>query len=533
MRIYRKYAKTLPYRNNRKKRKDNENKENNSAQLPSKAQERNVFSTIDENFGFITSILGQGIGLVKAKYEVLEGKAQVGLAYIEGITDTKLVSSQVIEPLLQGEAEFQTGSFNNLLTVMQSKLISIPDTKQSSQMQQVVDGLLSGNTLLFVDGIDTALIVGSGKFEKRSINKPDNEVTVLGAMDSFTEDLDTNSSLIIRRLPTPDLQFETYTVGKHTHTKVKLLWLKGIANKTIIEEAKRRIKQIDVDAIHGIGTLAELIQDAPVSIFPKYRQTQRPDTVVRNLTEGHFAILCSNSPFAMVAPVSFWDNFKTMDDYSETPIVSSYLRATRIIAFFLLSIIGPLYLSFVAYNHSIVPPILALNIATGREGVPFPSVFELLILTFSIDIIREASLRISGSVGFFIGTLSAVVIGQASVSAGYVSASVIIVVAVSAISTFAVSSTTLVYPSRLTAYFFLLQASVFGMFGLINAIIIITWHLVSLNSFGVPYFYPVVPFDLEGMKDTFVRSPFSLLKKRLRMLAPFNRTKTNYKESDN
>ena len=532
MRIYQKYAKTLPYRNKRKQRKDNEAKENQSAQLPSEAQERTVFSTIDENFGFLTSILGQGIGLIQAKFEVLKGKAEVGLAYIEGITDTKLVSSQVIEPLLRGDAEFQTGSFNNLLTVMQSKLISIPDTKQSGQMQQIVDGLLNGNTLLFIEGLDTALIVGSGKFEKRSIEKPDNEVTVLGAMDSFTEDLETNGSLIIRRLPTPDLQFETFTVGKYTHTKVKLLWLKGIANEKIVQEAKRRIKQIDIDAVHGIGTLAELIQDDPVSLFPKYKQTQRPDTVVRNLTEGHFAILCSNSPFAMVAPVSFWDNFRTIDDYSETPIVSSYLRFTRILCFFLLSIIGPLYLSFVAYNHTIVPPALALNIASGREGVPFPSVVELLILTFSIDIIREASLRISGSVGFFIGTLSAVVIGQASVSAGYVSASVIIVVAVAAISSFAVSSTTLVYPSRLTTYFFMLLASIFGMFGLINAIVIITWYLVSLDSFGVPYFYPLVPFDSSGMSDTFVRSPFSVMKKRLRILAPFNRSRTNYKGSD-
>lgn len=530
MRIYTKYAKTLPYKNKRKRRKDNGNTENNSATLPSKAQERSVFSTIDENFGFLSSIFGSGIGLVESKYDVLEGKAQVGVAYIEGLTDTKLISSQVIEPLLREKADFETGFFNNILMVMQAKLIALPNIKQSSQMKEVVDGLLNGNTMLFTNGLDTALIIGSRKVEKRSIEKPENEVTVLGALDSFTEDLETNGSLIIRRLPTPDLHFETFTVGKYSQTKVKLLWLEGIANKQTVEEAGRRLQGIDIDALPGgIGSLAELIQENPLSVFPKYRQTQRPDTVAKNLTDGRFAIICSNSPFALIAPVSFWDNFKTIDDYSETPVVASFLRFARIMSFFLLSIIGPLYLSFVAYNHTIVPPALALNIATGRQGVPFPSVVELLMLTVSIDIIREASLRISGSVGVFIGVLSATVLGQASVAAGYVSASVIIVVAASAISSFAVSSTTLVYPSRLITYFFILLASVFGMFGLLNGIVLVTWHLVSLESFGVPYFYPLVPFNLEGMKDTFVRLPFSALNKRLRLLAPSNRIRMNDK----
>ncbi|MBP2663418.1 MAG: gerAA 2, partial [Firmicutes bacterium] len=177
------------------------------------------------------------------------------------------------------------------------------------------------------------------------------------------------------------------------------------------------------------------------------------------------------------------------------------------------------------YNQIIVPQSLAVTIAAGREGVPFPSGVELLLMTFGMTIIREAALRIPGSVGYFIGTLAAIVIGQAAVAAGYVSASIIIVVAISEISSFAVATTRITYTSRLINYSFIILAGFLGMFGLICGIVIIFWHLSSLESFGVPYLYPFIPFDLEGMKDTFIRMRLSVLKKRLRILAPFNRVR--------
>jgi spore germination protein KA len=213
-----------------------------------------------------------------------------------------------------------------------------------------------------------------------------------------------------------------------------------------------------------------------------------------------------------------------MDDYAERSTSASYLRFVRYAAFLFSILLSPLYLSFVTYNQTVVPQPLALAIATGRAGAPFPSVVELLIMTFAITIIREAAMRIPGAVGFFIGTLAAVVIGQASVAAGYISASIIIVVAASEISSFAISTSTLVYTSRLINYFFIILSGMFGMFGLINGIAIVFWHLASLESFGVPYLYPLVPFELSAMKDTFIR--LGVLKKRFRILAPFNRIRT-------
>jgi len=526
MKIFKKPKKIA---NRNYKSTNNGNKDGYSTRLLSSAQEGNVLSTIDENFGLLKDILGNGIGLVEGKYVILNGKVEAGLAYIEAIADKILISRQVIEPILKGRVDLDTG-FEDILTQLQSKFIYVPNIKKSSDMKQVVDSLLNGDTVLFIDGVATALIIGSRKIEKRAVEKPDNENTVSASMESFVEDLETNCSLIIKRLPTPDLRFETFSIGELTRSKIKLLWLEGIANTKVIEEVRGRIESIEVDVLDGTGGLSELIGDHPLSVFPTYRQTQRPDVTAKNLSSGHFAIICGNCPFALIAPASFWDNFKTMDDYAEKPLISSYLRIVRYIAFLLSVLISPLYLAFVTYNHSIVPPALALNIATGREGVPFPSFVELLILTLALTVIREASLRMPGAVGFFIGTLSAIVIGQAAVNAGYVSASVIIVVAISTISLFAISSTTMVYPAKLINYFFILLAGTFGMFGLINGVLIILWHMVSLESFGVPYLYPLIPFNLEGMKDTFIRAPVSVLKKRLRILAPYNRIRMNNKK---
>jgi len=320
----------------------NDNAEKGSSELPSQVQVRNVFSTVDENFGFLTSLLGNGIDLIQGKYDILEGKVQAGVAYIQSITDKELISNQVLRPLLKGKVDVNT-NFDMISMLIKSTFLSASKIQETSEMKQVVESLLNGDTVLFINGTNTALLIGSRKIISRSIEKPENEGTVLSSMESFIEDLDANCGMIIKRLPTPDLRFETLTVGVLSHTRLKLLWIEGIADANIIEEARRRINKIDIDNVDGIGILAELIEDTPLSLFPQYRQTQRPDVITKNLTDGKFAVLCGNSPFAFFAPTSIWDNFKTMDDYAERSTSASYLRLIRYGAFF----VSDSYISFI------------------------------------------------------------------------------------------------------------------------------------------------------------------------------------------
>lgn len=516
------------YKNSPKKTSTNKTSTNKSSENKNTVSTNSIFVTIDENFNYLNTKLGKDIGLAQGKYDILSGKAQAGIAYIESMADKIFISNQVIEPLLKEKTDSKT-SPENITTLIQSKFIYAANIKATININEIVDSLLNGDTALFINGTNTALIIGTRKVEKRAIEKPTNENDVSGSLDSFIEDIDTNCGMVLKRLPIPDLRFEAFTVGKLSKSKVLVLWIEGVANIKSVNEVKERIKRINIDFVEGIGALTELIEDKPSSVFPKSRQTSRPDITTKFLTDGHFAVLCSNSPYAFIAPITFWDNFKTMDDYAQNSSISSYLRVTRIVAFILSIIISPMYLSFVTYNHSIVPPPLALNIASGREGVPFPSVVEVIVLTLGITIIREASLRIAGTIGFFIGTLSSVVIGQAAVTAGYVSASVIIVTAVSAVSSFAVATPAMLYTSRFVNYLMIILSGFFGMFGLINGVVIVLWYAISLESFGVPYLYPLVPFVKDGLKDIFIRSRLSGLKKRLRIFAPYNRTRMNNK----
>ncbi|MDP4143780.1 MAG: spore germination protein [Bacillota bacterium] len=478
---------------------------------------KNVSTSVEENLLFIKNQLGESIGLSEGKFKAFGGYIETGIVFIENLCDKELINNQVISPLLKETIDV-TIQDNDISTLAKTLYISSLNTKKIDQMEEVIGELLKGNTAIFFQGFSSARIVQSRKIEKRSIDKPENEITIFAAKEGFVEDLATNVSMIIRRLPVPALQCENFTLGSLSRTDSKFLWMKGLAKDEIIDEVRRRLNDVDTDMVDGTSTLAEFIQDKPTSIFPTYRLTERPDVVSRALSDGYVVILCDNSPFALIAPMCFWDSFKTMDDYSQLPFASSFLRIIRIIAFFVASAVSPLYLSFVTYNHTVVPPSLALNISQGREGVPFPSIIELIVMTVIIDIIREAGTRMPGIVGYFIGTLGAVVIGQAAVAAGYVSVSLIIVVSFSAIATFAISSTILVNTARMLNYILILFAGGLGIFGFFNGSFIILWRMSVLESFGVPYLYPIVPVELKGWKDLFVRAPFKVLKDKLTLI---------------
>lgn len=492
------------------------------------ASDNKIFSTVDENMSFIKSCFGDGINMVESRHEILKNHIPIGLVYIETISDKKTIMEHVVKPMLMCN---NTSCPKNCDAVqfISSCVITFTGISQTDDRNVILQSIMNGSAILFVENSNTALVIMSGIAEKRAIETPENEVTVLGSQESFTDNIKVNCSLILQRLPVPNLKFEEFVIGTLSHTKVKLIWLDGIANTAVIKEARIRLKNVDIDNLDGIGALSELIEDKPFSIFPKYRQTERPDVLAKGLSNGLFGIICDSSPFAYMAPVSLWDNFKSMDDYEERSLTSSFLRIIRYIAFILSFLISALYLAFVTYDQTIVPSALAVNIASGREGVPFPSVVELLILTIGISIIREAGVRLRGSVSYFIGTLAAVVIGQAIVSAGYVSASLIIVVAVSTISSFAISSTTMIYPSTLLNYIFILLASSFGVFGIACGLTFLLWYLITLDSYGMPYLYPLLPYDKNGAVDTIVRPTSKVLTKRAKYLSPRNLVKTGNK----
>jgi spore germination protein KA len=483
-------------------------------------------SSIDDNINKIKNHIGISMDLVISEY-VLDNSIKLGIITIKNLSDTEKISNSIIKPILNSKESFS--SQTNVIKIIQNRIILIPGTKESSTFEDICNEIFKGNTVLLVDTETTALIAQTRKIEKRSIEMPINEITITGANDSFIEDIDTNVSMILRRIPIPELKSESFVVGRISKVKTRLFWVDGIANEDLIDEVKKRTNNIDLDWIEGTGIFAELIEDKPLSIFPKYRQTERPDMAAKVLIDGSVVILCDNSPHALIVPITFWDAFKSMDDYYFPVIVSSFIRILRLIAFFIAVFATPIYLSLAAFNQFSIPPMLGLSISMGRSGVPFPSIVEILLLTIIVDITREAGLRMPGIVGYTIGTIGAVVIGQAAVSAGYFSASSTAVVSISILSSFAIASTTMLNLSRILNYLLIILSSFFGIVGVFMGFALVLWYSASLESFSIPFLYPVIPFEWEGMKDTIIRSHFKASNKRLKLFShkKYNSFKNN------
>lgn len=403
----------------------------------------------------------------------------------------------------------------NWAEIIKDHVLDSVDINIEISKSKIISELLSGATCILFNNSNIALLAGTRDVEKRSIGKTDTEVTILGSKEAFTEDLSTNISLLRRRYKTTDLLFKNYELGSLSNTQVSVCWLNSVAGENIVNEICDRVSKIDVDFIYDVAMIIQLIEDHPLSIWPHHVLTERPDIVANHLTEGKAAILCDNSPFALIFPVSLFHGVQSPDDYYERPLVGTFFRMIRYIGILISIYLSPLYLAFTTFNHSIIPPDLAITISEGRVGVPFPSIIELFLMTFVIDMLREAGIRLPKAMGSAIGILGAVVIGQAAVSAGYVSASLVIIISITAIANFTIPSYLLFNSIRIINYAMIIAAGVFGIFGVHFLSVFLLWQLVRYHTMGVPLLYPVEPGRTSALKDIFVRAPIGKIRKNI------------------
>ncbi|WZL74217.1 spore germination protein [Clostridiaceae bacterium 35-E11] len=484
-----------------------------------------ISKDLDKNLNYISGVLGENNGIITEKFLFVNANQMAGIVYLEKMADLSTIRTLLSE-YLNSEKQDATCIQNSKSTDLKLKMkeffrgVPIQETKG---LEKVCEAVLKGHTCLLVDGINEATLINTRKFDTRKIEKPEIESTIYAPKEAFVEDVETNCMMVRRRLPTPTFKLEAFTIGRLSQTSIRLGWLEGIANEKIIEEARRRIARIDIDCIHNIAMLADFIEDNPKSLWPQYKLVERPDVVAYNLSCGQFAIFCDGNPFVLIAPTVITQHIQTMDDFSQKPIVGTLLKIFRISAFMISTSISSIYISFVAYHHGIIPPHLALHISLGRKDVPFPTIIEILLLTFAVDLLREVGKRLPGNIGSATSILGAVVIGQAAVEAGYVSAAVIIIVAIGAISSYSIPSEALYNSNRITNYFLILLSGVLGIYGAAWGMILILWRITTLRSFGIPLFYPIAPIDFYGMRQVFTRMPMWKKNKRLKLFAPTNK----------
>lgn len=497
----------------RKRRKEKMLQELASKKIEDKLGDRKLVSSVDENVQFIGKLLGDGADVVTRFFTVqYNTDRRAAIMYIDGMVDLSLIDRFVLSPLMTEAEKIKTKT--DLWELINESLVKTGETRITSMMKDMVEGLLSGDTILFLDGESQGLIIGSKGWPMRSVEEPKTAAVVRGPREGFTETIRVNTTLIRRRLRDPDLRMKNFKVGSRTRTDVTLCYIEGLSDPRIVEEVEQRIQGIELDGVLESGYIEEMIQDNYWSPFPLIQNTERPDAAVSHLLEGKVVILVDGTPHALIAPAVFSQFYSSPEDYYERYLIASFLRLLRLFAL-VIALLGPaLYIAFVSFHTEMLPSQLTIAMAAGRATVPFPSIVEALLMEISVEILREASVRLPGPIGPTIGIVGALVIGEASVTAGLVSPLMVIVVGLTTISSYANPSYNAAISLRLLRFPIMIVAAGFGLYGIVIFLMLLLHHLVKLKSFGVPYLAPMAPLRWQDLKDLLVRVPWQMMKKR-------------------
>ncbi len=442
------------------------------------------------------------------------------LLYIEGMVASKMVSQFMISPLKGNSKEVSAGAFNKL----EEAVSAAGDVSTINDFDELFAYLLAGDTVILLHGYPKAIIVSAKEKSGRNISEPTTQNVVRGPQEGFTEMLRMNTALIRRRLRTPHLRVDARVLGRYTNTNIAVMYIDGIANPKVIEEVMRRIDEIDIDSILESGNVEDLIQDSTYSPFPTMFNTERPDVVTAEMLEGRVAILVDGSPFALIVPATFTQFFQAAEDYYNRSDFG-IIRLLRYIAFFLALLTPSLFVGIKTFHQELIPTQLIIDLAAQREGVPFPAIVEALLMEVTFEILREAGVRMPRAVGQAISIVGALVIGQAAVEAGLVTPAMVIVVSITAISSFVFPSYNMAISIRLLRFVFMILAASFGLFGIAVGLFMLLLHLSSLRSFGVPYMAPIAPYNNTDQKDAIFHLPLKFLNTRPRLIGQQNNTR--------
>lgn len=473
-----------------------------------------LHKNIQENIDVIKGQLKDCDDIVYREIEIgVDQSLKAALIYVDGMSDKKLLNDYVLNNLMLTVRMTPPKAEDikkYMVTQLKEQAIAVSEMKEVETVDEAITNLLSGEALLLLDDYDKIIIIAAKGWSARSVSEPITEGVIRGPRDGFTETLRVNTALLRRRIRDPRLKVKALQVGVRSKTDVAVFYIEDIVNERVLKEAIDRLKKIDIDMVLDSGYVEQLIEDNWASPFPQIRNTERPDAAAASLVEGKIILIVDNSPFALVIPSNINSMLQSPEDYYERWNIATAVRLLRYFAAISSLLLPSLYVALTTFHPQMIPAKLALALAGSRQGVPFPAIVEALIMETTIELLREAGVRLPGPIGATIGIVGGLVIGQAAVQAGIVSPLMVIVVAVTAIASFAVPSYNLAIGFRLLRFAFMFVAGSLGLYGVTMGMLILLIHLCGLNSFGVPYLYPFVTYvsNVDDLKDTLIRVPW-------------------------
>lgn len=457
-----------------------------------------------------------------------EGKA-ILLLGVDGLMDTDRVERHVVSPLVQGASRITDPNIlptgfpgDQLYTWLQFYGLSAVSMHTIQRIGQAVSSALQGDLVVMVDGFAQAVFVSQRGWAERTVQESSTEPSVRGPKDAFNESIRTMTSLIRRRIRSPHLRIERFLIGTQSPTAVDLLYIQGLTSPDLIHEARARLGRIQIDRLRTVGMLEELLEDQPSAFFPQFLTTERPDRVSAALMEGQFALLVDGEPDAKVAPVSFTYFLPSSDDYEERWWWASFIVWIRIIFLVMVLTLPSIYVSVMSVHPDLIPTRILISVAAARLGIPYPSIVEVMLLELFFEGLREATAVLPQTLGSALTVVGGLVLGEGAIASGLASPATVVIVALTGIASFTIPSYSLTIGLRILRFGLVVLSSIYGLYGLLTGLLLLTLHMASLRSFGRPYLQPWAPFTAWENLDSLGRAPFWLLTKRPKGNRPLN-----------
>ncbi|MFC5530824.1 spore germination protein [Cohnella yongneupensis] len=436
-----------------------------------------------------------------------KGSHRFTVYYLSNAIDLTMLQNYVLRPLLERSPtdakQLHADMFvNNTFFPALSKLARTPD--------EAMNGLLDGQALLCVSGEPAGLLFPFHQNAGRAVSLSENEKTIRGPKEAFVEDIWTCLSLVRQRVKTDRLVVKEYAIGYESSTHVMLLYIDDVCDPELVANVDKKLGSIHTKRIQDSNFIEEFL-DRRFSPFPIMLNTERPDVASAALFEGRVLILTDGTPSHLIAPATLLAFMQSAEDYYQSFFFSSWVRMMRYLFFFVSLILPSAYVAITTFHPEMLPYYLLISIASSRDIVPFPALVEALIMEVAFEVMREAGQRIPSMIGQTISIVGAIVLGQAAVQAGIVSAPMVIIVAFTGICSYIAPHFSMTLAIRFLRFMLLLTAAMFGLLGLLIGIFFVYIHLLSLESFGTPYLSPFIPYNKQQAKDAVGRFPWPKL----------------------
>jgi len=477
--------------------------------LRDKDQHLYLSRNFQENLDFFQQELGFGESFDIIVREMRILGRQAAFICIDGFVKDDVLT-QVMKLLLKLEGlEFGSATVR---TVLERNLPYI-ELSTEAQIDELIYLVMAGSILLLVDGCEEAFVIDARTYPSRNPEEPDIERVVRGSRDGFTETLVFNTALIRRRIRDPKLRVKLVRIGRRSKTDICLLYLKDVADPALVDNLTKRIEAVEIDAIPMAEKSVEemITQGNWWNPFPRVRYTERPDVAAVHLLEGHVLVMVDTSPSIMIAPATYFHHIHHAEEYRQNPAVGAYIRWIRFLAIIISIFATPLWL-LAALEHDLLPASLKF---IGPEKVgELPLLLQFLIGEVALDFMRMAAIHTPSPLATALGVIAALLIGEVAVTIGLLVPEVILYTAVVAVGSFSTPSYELSMANRLVRLFLLLAVGFFRLPGFLAALVLVLVLAAFTKSFGVPYLWPLIPFNWPALKAILVRSPVPIQNSR-------------------